>query len=274
MPSRQLRQSLDSAQPGAGRARRARHQPLRPVVAVSVAQTGSLFSADAWNNITFTGEVKDPRRNIHCHWRSARSSSSPVSAGQHGVSRGAAPRRSERTRRPCGNGHIERITPGPVAAIAVTIMISTFGHQRPRVGRRGACDGEGQTVLHGGGPAQRRRCPPRVWYKVWAILRAAARRREHQDLRKRLRESADYVISANLIFYILTISPSSGCTRPNAGRPYKAFGYPVVPALYILGAAAILLVLFVYRPATTWPGLMIMFLGLPVYYFWKTRKKN
>ena len=48
----------------------------------------------------------------------------------------------------------------------------------------------------------------------------------------------------------------------------------MVPALYILGAAAILLVLFVYRPATTWPGLMIMFLGLPVYYFWKTRKKN
>ena len=60
-------------------------------------------------------------------------------------------------------------------------------------------------------------------------------------------------------------------TRPDADRPYRAFGYPVIPALYILGAAAILLVLFVYRPSTTWPGLVIVLLGVPVYFAWKPR---
>jgi APA family basic amino acid/polyamine antiporter len=77
----------------------------------------------------------------------------------------------------------------------------------------------------------------------------------------------DYVISAALIFYILTIAGVFRLrqTRPDAERPYRAFGYPLVPALYIAGAAAILLVLFFYRPATTWPGLLIVMLGLPVY---------
>jgi basic amino acid/polyamine antiporter, APA family len=81
----------------------------------------------------------------------------------------------------------------------------------------------------------------------------------------------DYVISAALIFYILTIAGifRLRVTRPLAERPYRAFGYPVIPALYIAGAATILFVLFAYRPATTWPGLVIVLLGVPVYYAWK-----
>ena len=83
----------------------------------------------------------------------------------------------------------------------------------------------------------------------------------------------DYVISAALIFYILTIAGifRLRSTRPDAERPYRAFGYPVVPALYIAGALAILVVLFAYRPATTWPGLVIVLLGLPVYLAWRKR---
>src|SRR4029077_7502853 len=83
----------------------------------------------------------------------------------------------------------------------------------------------------------------------------------------------DYVISAALIFYILTIAAifRLRSTRPNVDRPYRAFGYPAIPALYIAGAATILLVLFVYRPATTWPGLVIVLLGVPVYFAWKPR---
>src|SRR5205809_1807348 len=83
----------------------------------------------------------------------------------------------------------------------------------------------------------------------------------------------EYVISAALIFYILTIAGIFRLrrTRPDVDRPYRAVGYPVVPALYIAGAAAILLVLFVYRPATTWPGLVIVLLGVPVYFAWKPR---
>jgi APA family basic amino acid/polyamine antiporter len=80
----------------------------------------------------------------------------------------------------------------------------------------------------------------------------------------------DYVISAALIFYILTIAGIFRLrqTRPNAERPYKAFGYPIVPILYIIGASVILIVLFVYQTATTWPGLIIVLTGIPVYFVW------
>jgi APA family basic amino acid/polyamine antiporter len=78
----------------------------------------------------------------------------------------------------------------------------------------------------------------------------------------------DYIISAALIFYILTIAGvfRLRIKKPDADRPYRAFGYPWLPALYIIGAVMILVVLFTYRPATTWPGLIIVILGVPVYF--------
>jgi APA family basic amino acid/polyamine antiporter len=83
----------------------------------------------------------------------------------------------------------------------------------------------------------------------------------------------EYVISAALIFYILTIAGVFRLrqTRPDVERPYRAFGYPIVPALYIVGAGAVLIVLFVYRTATTWPGLVIILLGLPAFAWWRRR---
>ncbi|PYK96372.1 MAG: hypothetical protein DME19_19930, partial [Verrucomicrobia bacterium] len=82
-----------------------------------------------------------------------------------------------------------------------------------------------------------------------------------------------YVISAALIFYILTIAGVYvlRAKRPDAERPYRAFGYPIVPALYIVGAAVILFVLFAYQTATTWPGLIIVLAGVPVYFIWRKR---
>ena len=78
----------------------------------------------------------------------------------------------------------------------------------------------------------------------------------------------DYIISAALIFYIMTIAGlfRLRAKRPDAERPYKAFGYPVVPGLYILGAAAVLVSLFAFRSATTWPGLLIVLAGVPIYW--------
>src|SRR5207248_3100337 len=78
----------------------------------------------------------------------------------------------------------------------------------------------------------------------------------------------DYVVSAALLFYILTIAGvfRLRVIRPRAERPYRAFGYPVVPALYLLSTAAILAVLFVYRFATTLPGVVIVLIGIPVYF--------
>src|SRR5437588_10592518 len=81
----------------------------------------------------------------------------------------------------------------------------------------------------------------------------------------------DYVISAALIFYILTIAGIFRLrrTRPNVERPYKAFGYPLVPILYIIGAVGILLVLSVYQTATTWPVLIIVITCIPVFFILK-----
>jgi APA family basic amino acid/polyamine antiporter len=84
----------------------------------------------------------------------------------------------------------------------------------------------------------------------------------------------DYCTFASLIFYIVTISALFYLRKiePNTPRPYKAFGYPVIPALYILLAGAICVDLLIFKPQNTFLGLLIMFLGIPVYYFFN--KKN
>lgn len=80
-----------------------------------------------------------------------------------------------------------------------------------------------------------------------------------------------YVISAALIFYILAIAAIFvlRVKQPDAPRPYKALGYPIIPALYCIGAAVILAVLFLYQTTATWPGLIIVLTGVPVYFIWK-----
>jgi basic amino acid/polyamine antiporter, APA family len=79
-----------------------------------------------------------------------------------------------------------------------------------------------------------------------------------------------------LIFYVLTIAGLFVLRRkqPAAERPYRAVGYPVVPALYIVAAAAIMVVLLCYRAKTSWPGLVIVVLGVPVYFFWKMKAER
>ena len=86
----------------------------------------------------------------------------------------------------------------------------------------------------------------------------------------------DYVISAALLFYILTIAAVFRLRRlqPDAERPYRAFGYPIVTALYLLAAAVILTVLFIYRPATTFPGLVIVLIGVPVYFLFNRSSRR
>jgi basic amino acid/polyamine antiporter, APA family len=83
----------------------------------------------------------------------------------------------------------------------------------------------------------------------------------------------DYVVFAALIFYVLTIVGVFVLRRkrPEAERPYRAFGYPVVPALYIIVALAIMLILILYKTQTTWPGLLIVLAGVPVYLIWSRR---
>ncbi len=251
-------------------------------VAICVAQTGSLFSADAWNNITFTaGEVREPRRNIP---RSLALGTAIVIALYLLANvaylvvlplpaiRGAP---SDRV----ATAMMERIFPGEgVLLMAGVIMVSTFGCCNGLIlaGARAyyamARDG---LFFRAVGRLNAAKVPAAglVVQGLWACLLVLPRvydpaTKKYGNLYGNL---LDYVISAALLFYILTILGIYRLrkTRPDAERPYRAFGYPVVPALYILGAAAILLVLFVYRPSTTWPGLVIVLLGVPVYFLWR-----
>jgi len=84
----------------------------------------------------------------------------------------------------------------------------------------------------------------------------------------------DYVVFAVLVFYVLTIAGLFVLRykRPQAERPYRAFGYPVLPVIYIAMAVFIDIVLLLYKPQFTWPGLIIVLLGIPVYYLWRSRR--
>ena len=86
----------------------------------------------------------------------------------------------------------------------------------------------------------------------------------------------DYVIFSVLIFYVLTIAGLFilRYTQPAAERPYRAFGYPLVPLLYMVAATAILVVLLLYKTQTTWPGLAIVLTGVPIYFFWRGRSSK
>jgi len=99
---------------------------------------------------------------------------------------------------------------------------------------------------------------------VWAVLLTLSG--SYNDL-------LNYVIFAVLLFYILTIAGLFVLrrTHPDLDRPYKAFGYPVLPAIYILAASLIDVLLLIYVPNYTWPGLIIVLLGVPVYFIWRRR---
>jgi basic amino acid/polyamine antiporter, APA family len=247
-------------------------------VALCVAQTGSLFSADAWNNITFTaGEVKNPRRDIplslafgtvlvislYLLANVAYLMTLPLDAVQHAPADRVA------------TATVNAIAPGLGATVmAVAILISTFGCNNGLIlaGARAyyamACDG---LFFRRAGTLNEARVP--AWglllQCVWAIVLVIPRTfdpatGQYGNLYGNL---LDYIISAALLFYVLTITAVFRLrkTMPDVPRPYRTFGYPIVPALYIVAAAVIMIVLLIYRPATTWPGFVIVLLGIPVF---------
>jgi APA family basic amino acid/polyamine antiporter len=251
-------------------------------VAVCVSQSGSLFSADSWHDITFAGsEVKDPRRTLpralilgttavvvlYVLANLAYLATLPLSAIQNAPSDRVA------------TAMVRVVSPDfGAAVIAIAIMVSTFGCVNslvlagPRVYYTMAQNG---LFFQSVGRLNDARVPARsLWVQgLWAAILVLPRTynaatASYGNLYSNL---LDYVISAALIFYILTIAAVFRLrwTRPDAERPYRTYGYPIVPALYTVGAGAILICLFVYRPATTWPGLAIVAAGLPVY--WLTR---
>jgi APA family basic amino acid/polyamine antiporter len=257
------------------------------IVALAVAQTGSLFSADAWNNITFTaGEVRQPRRTIplslslgtglvillYVLANVAYLVVLPLSGIQNA--------KDERV----GTAALQEIFGSAgVLIMAGAIMVSTFGCTNGLIlaGAR-AYYAMARDGLFFRQTARLNKARVPAWglaiQCVWACLLILPRTYKPDDSGNLVYgnlygDLLDYIISAALLFYILTILGIFvlRARRPDAPRPYRAFGYPVVPALYILGALALVAILFVYRPMTTWPGLVLVLLGVPVYYIWSGR---
>jgi APA family basic amino acid/polyamine antiporter len=256
-------------------------------VALAVAQVGSLFSADAWNNIGFTAsEVKNPKRDValsmafgtmivitlYCLVNLAYLFALPLAQIQN------AP--DDRVATAALNAIF-----GPTGAVimAVAITISAFGCNNglilagARVAYAMAKDGlffRSTGALNNKGVPASALAYQGIWIIVLILLRtrhvgvtgAATYGNLYSDL-------LDYVVFSVLIFYVLTIAGIFvlRVKRPGAERPYRAFGYPFLPLLYIVAALAIMLVLLLYKTQTTWPGLVIVLLGVPVYLVWSRR---
>jgi APA family basic amino acid/polyamine antiporter len=257
-------------------------------VAFGVAQVGSLFSADAWNNIGFTaGEVKNPKRDValamafgtvivitlYCLANLAYLCTLPLVQIQ------TAP--DDRVASAALNAIF-----GPQGAMimAGAIIVSTFGCNNglilagARVSYAMAKDG---LFFRTTGNLNKRGVPATALMiqGLWIVVLLLMRTR-HVDAvgvvsyGNVYNDLLDYVVFSVLLFYVLTISGIFilRAKRPDAERPYRAVGYPFVPLLYIAAALAIMFVLLLYRTQTAWPGLVIVILGVPVYWLWSRQK--
>jgi basic amino acid/polyamine antiporter, APA family len=253
-------------------------------VGICVAQTNSLFSSDAWNNITFAaGEVRNPRRDIP--WSLALGTTFVIALYLLANIAYLVVLPFETMQRVPGDrvasATMQVMFPSYGAEImAIAIMISTFGCNNGLIlaGARAyyamARDG---LFFRATGQLNRARVPSwaliaqGVWAALLVLPRTMTEKNGKPSYGPLYNDLLRYVISAALIFYILTILGIFRLrrTRPDAERPYRAFGYPVIPGLYIVGAAIILVVLFVFQPGPTWPGLVIVATGFPVYFLWR-----
>ncbi len=249
---------------------------------LAVAQVGSLFSADAWNNVTFTaGEVKNPSRNlplslalgtgvvialyIACNFiylNALPLDGMPNAATILG--RGIKYAAEDRV----GTAVMTQMFGAAGGLLmAAAILISSFGCNNglilsgARVYYAMAKDGlffRSVAKLH---PTYKTPAVSLMVQMVWACLLCVS---------GSYGQLLDYIIFAVLVFYILTIVGLFVLrrTRPDAPRPYRAVGYPILPAIYIVMALFIDVVLLRYKPQFTWPGLIVVLLGIPVYYAW------
>jgi basic amino acid/polyamine antiporter, APA family len=252
---------------------------------LAVAQTGSLFSSDAWNNITFTAaEVKNPKVTLPLALAFGTAAVTllyvlanvvylsvlPLHGDANGASilaRGIQHASEDRVATAVMQ---QMFGPSGAAIMAAAILVSTFGCNNglilagARVYYAMAKDKlffRGAAKLH---PKYRTPAHSLMMQCIWTCVLCISG--SYSQL-------LDYIIFAVLVFYILTIAGLFvlRVKRPDEPRPYRAIGYPVLPALYILIATFIDVVLLRYKPQYTWPGLIIVLLGIPVYFLWSKR---
>lgn len=254
---------------------------------IAVAMVGSVFSSDAWNNITFAAaEVKDPQRTIpralvggvllvtalYILTNLAYLCVLPLGGSETGataVERGIAYATNDRVGAAAAD-----VMFGPIGAgiMAVLIMISTFGCNNGLIlsgARAYYAMASDKLFFRSAATLNKNDVPSRsLWMQAaWASVLCLSGR--YGDL-------LDYVVFAVLIFYVLTIIGIIKLrrTRPDLPRPIKAVGYPILPALYIVIALGICVSLLIYKPNYSWPGLIIVATGVPVYLFWSKRSAD
>ena len=252
------------------------------IAALGTSMVGSLFSSDAWNNITFTaGEVVNPIRNIplslffgtlivnliyilavvvYIKILPLRG----IAEGGTVLERGIQFATNDRV----GTAALSVVL-GDYAAIvmAIFIMISTFGCNNGLIlsgARVYYAMAKDKLFFKSAGHLNKKQVPSGslILQCVWACILC---------LTGSYGELLDYVVFAVLIFYVLTIGGIFILRKrkPAIERPYKAFGYPVIPAIYIAMASFVMYILLIYKPEFTIRGLIIVLMGIPVYFFWK-----
>ncbi len=259
------------------------------IVAFGVAQVGSLFSSDAWNNITFTaGEVKNPQRNIPL----SLAMGTGLVIGLYILANFAY--LSTLSLEQIQTAPDDRVATAALNVIfggigakimAVAIVISTFGCNNGLIlagSRVYYAMAKDKLFFKSVGRLNGKLVPATalILQCVWSCFLVLPRTISVNDKGAATYGNLygtllDYVVFAVLIFYILTIIGLFILRRkrPDAERPYRAFGYPVIPAIYVLAATVISLVLLFYKPQTSLPGLAIVLSGVPVYFIWKNISK-
>ena len=242
-----------------------------------VAMVGALFSSDAWHSVTLAaGEIKNPKRDLPLSLAIGVGTVSILYLGCNLVYLMALPLSG------IMNAPEDRVAtaviaqvlgPAATAIMAAAVMVSTFGCinglvlSGARVYYAMAEDGLFFQAVRRVDPVHH---TPYVslWVQcLWACL---------LTLTGRYNDLLDYVIFAVLLFYVLTIAGLFVLrrTQPGLERPYRAFGYPLLPAIYIAVAGGIEILLLIYKPSYTWPGLILVLIGVPVFLLWRGKGKR
>ncbi len=236
--------------------------------AIAASMVGSIFSSDAWNNITFiAGEVKNPKRNIGLSLFLGTLIVTIIYVCANLMYTAVLPLHDiafapqDRVAVAASNSIFGNMG---TYVIAVMIMISTFGCNNglilagARVYYTMAKDG---LFFKSAGTLNKNAVPS---WALWAQCLVAA----ILCLSGKYGDLLDMISFVVVIFYVLTIAGIFILRkkRPDAERPYKAFGYPVLPAIYILMGITFCILLIIYKPQYTWPGLIITLIGVPLYY--------
>jgi APA family basic amino acid/polyamine antiporter len=251
--------------------------------AIGAAMVGSLFSADSWNNVTFAAaEVRNPTRNLpralaigtglvtllYILANVSYLSVLPFAGDANGASALARGIQHATQDRVASAAVDVMLGSAGAAVMAGLIVISTFGCNAglvlagPRVYYAMA---EDRLFFRRAGELHPRHRTPVFGLAVQAVWASVL------CLSGTYNQLLDYVIFASVLFYFLTTLALFRLRRkrPDLPRPVKAFGYPIVPALYLVAAGALMVILLIKKPLFTWPGLIIVALGIPVYLIWR-----